>query len=53
MRTGEIIMDFSKAFSSVPHNRLLMEMAATGLDLRVVVRTKKLSVVVLVKEFVL
>jgi len=28
LRTGEIIIDFSKAFSSVPHDRLLTEMAA-------------------------
>jgi hypothetical protein len=28
---------FSKAFDLVPHNRLLTEIAATGVDLRVVV----------------
>ena len=41
MRTGEIIVDFSKAFSSVPHDRLLMEMAATGVYLRGVVWVKE------------
>jgi hypothetical protein len=57
LRTGEIIIDFSKAFSSVPHDRLLTEIAATGVDLRVVVWVKEFvlgrSVVVWVKEFVL
>jgi hypothetical protein len=41
LRTGEIIIDISKAFSSVPHDRLLTGMAATGLDLRVVVWVKE------------
>ena len=41
VRTGEIIIDFSKAFSSVPHDRLRTEMAATGVDLRVVVWVKE------------
>ena len=54
MRTGEIIIDNSKVFSSVPHNRLLTEIAANGVDLRVVVWVKEFvfgrSVVVWVKE---
>jgi hypothetical protein len=33
-----IIIDFSKAFDLVPHDRLLMELAASGVDLRIVVR---------------
>ena len=32
-----IIIDFSKAFELVPHNRLLMKLAASGVDSRVVV----------------
>ena len=32
-----IIIDFSKAFSLVPHDRLLMKLAALGVDSRVVV----------------
>jgi len=41
LRTGEIIIDNSKVFSSVPHDRLLMEIAANGVDLRVVVWVKE------------
>ena len=48
---------YSKAFLSVPHDRLLTEMAPNGVDLRVVVWVKEsvlgISVVVWVKEFVL
>jgi len=36
-RTNAIITDFSKAFDLVPHDRLLMKIAATGVDLQVVV----------------
>jgi len=57
VRTGAIIIDFSKPFSSVPHDRLLTEIATTGVDLRVFVWVKEFvlgrSVVVWVKEFVL
>jgi len=56
LRTGEIIIGISKAFSSVPHDRLLTEIATTGVDLRVVVWVKEFvfggSVVVWVKETV-
>ena len=31
-----IIIDFSKAFGLVPHDRLITKIAATGLDLRVI-----------------
>ena len=41
MRTGAKIIDTSKTFSSVPHDRLLTEIAATGVDLRIVVWVKK------------
>ena len=41
VRTDMIIIDFSKAFSLVPHDRLLMKTMATGVDLRVVVRVKE------------
>ena len=37
VRTDAIIIDFSKAFDLVPHDRLLAKIAATGVDLRVVV----------------
>jgi len=33
-RTDGIKTDFSKAIDLVPHDRLLMKIAATGLDLR-------------------
>jgi hypothetical protein len=35
-RTDAIIIDFSKAFDLVPHDRLLTKVAETGVDLRVV-----------------
>jgi hypothetical protein len=41
VKTGAIIIDFSKAFHLVPHDRLLTKIAATGLDLRVVVWVKE------------
>jgi hypothetical protein len=37
VRTDMIIIDFSKAFNLVPHDRLLTKIVATGVDLRVVV----------------
>ena len=37
VRTDAIIIDFSKAFDLVPHDRLLTKIAASGVDLRVVV----------------
>ena len=36
------IIDISKAFDLVPHDRLRMELAALGVDSRVVVRVKEL-----------
>ena len=36
-RTATIIIDFSKAFDLVPHDRLLTKIVVTGVDLRVVV----------------
>jgi hypothetical protein len=36
-----IIIDFSKAFGLVPHDRLLIKIAVTGVDLRVVVWIKE------------
>ena len=41
VRTDAIIIDFSKAFDLVPHDRLLTKIAATGVDLRVVVWVKE------------
>ena len=41
VRTDAIIIDFSKAFNLVPHDRLLTKIAATGLDVRVVVWVKE------------
>ena len=41
IRTDAIIIDFSKAFDSVPHDSLLMKIAATGVDLRLVVWVKE------------
>ena len=35
-RTDAIIIDFSKVFILVPHDRLLTKIVATGVDLRVV-----------------
>ena len=37
VRTEVIIIKFSKALDLVPHDRLLTKIAATGMDLRVVV----------------
>ena len=39
-----IIIDFSKVFSSVSHDRLLTEMAASGVDFRVFVWVEELSI---------
>jgi len=36
-RLDAIIIDFSKAFDLVPHDRLLKKIAASGVDSRVVV----------------
>jgi hypothetical protein len=41
VRTEAIIIDFSKAFDLVPHDRLLTKIAATGVNLRVVVWVKE------------
>jgi hypothetical protein len=41
VRTDAIIIDFSKAFDLVPHDRLLMKIEATGVDLRIVVWVKE------------
>ena len=41
VRIDAIIMDFSKAFDLVPCDRLVMKIAATGVDLRVVVWVKE------------
>jgi len=35
-RIDAIVIDFSKAFDLVPHNRLLMKIANSGVDSRVV-----------------
>jgi len=40
-RTDAIIIDFSKAFDLVPRDRLLMKIAATRVDLRVVLWVKE------------
>ena len=40
VRTDAIIIDFSKTFDLVPHDRLLTKIAETGVDLKVVVRVK-------------
>jgi len=37
VRTGAIIIDFSKAFDLVTHDKLLTKIAGTGVDLRIVV----------------
>ena len=37
VKTDTIIIDFSKAFDLVPHDRLLTKIGATKLDIRVVV----------------
>jgi len=39
--TGTLIIDLSKAFDLVTHDRLLTKIAATGVDLRVVVWVKE------------
>ena len=36
-----IVIDFSKAFDLVPHDRLLTKIAATGVDWRVVIWVKE------------
>jgi hypothetical protein len=36
-RLDAIIIDFSKVFDLVPHDRLLAQIAASGVDLRIVV----------------
>jgi hypothetical protein len=41
VRTDATVIDFSKAFDLVPHDRLLMKIAETGVDLRVVVWVKE------------
>jgi hypothetical protein len=41
VRTDAIITDFSNTFGLVPHDRLLKQIMATGVDLRVVVWVKK------------
>jgi hypothetical protein len=40
-RTDAIIIDFSKAFSLLPHDSVLTQIAATGVDVRVVVWVKE------------
>ena len=41
VRADAIIIDFSKTFDLVPHDRLLTKIVETGEDLRVVVRVKE------------
>ena len=41
VRADAIIINFSKAFDLVPHDRLLTGITATGVDLRVVVWVKE------------
>jgi len=41
VRTDVIIIDFSKAFDLVPHDRLLTKTAETGVDLRAAVWVKE------------
>ena len=41
VRTDAIIIDFSKAFDLVPHDRFLTNITATGVDLKVVVWVKE------------
>jgi len=41
IRADAKIIDFSKAFSLLPHDRVLKKIAATGGDLRVVVWGKE------------
>ena len=42
-RTNAIIIDFSKAFDLVPHDRHLTKIKETGVDLRVVLMGKGIS----------
>jgi hypothetical protein len=35
-RTDDIVIDFSKAFDLVPHDRLLTKISETGVELRVI-----------------
>jgi hypothetical protein len=42
--TDAIIIDFSKAFDLVPHDRLLTKLVASGVDSRVVVLVKEFLV---------
>jgi len=44
IRIDAIIIDFSKAFDLVPHNWLLMELAASGVDSKVVVWVREFIV---------
>jgi hypothetical protein len=39
--TDAIIIDFSKAFDLVPHDRLFTKIAASGVDSRVVIRIRE------------
>ena len=41
VKTDAIIINFSKAFDLVPHDRLLTKIAATRVDLRVVLWVKE------------
>ena len=41
VRTDAIIIDFSKAFDLVPHDRLLKKLGQSGVDLRVVAWIKE------------
>jgi len=41
VRTGAIATEFLKAFDLPPHDRLLTKIAATGVDMRVVVWVKE------------
>jgi hypothetical protein len=43
VRTDAIVIDFSKAFDLVPHDRLLTKIAETGLELRVVLWIQECS----------
>jgi hypothetical protein len=40
-RIGAIVIDFAKAFDLVPHDRLLMKIAISGVDSRVVARVRE------------
>jgi hypothetical protein len=43
VRTGAIIIDFSKTFDLFPHDRLLTKIEVPGVDLRIVVWVKEFS----------